>query len=420
MNDSLARVVDSAFAAAREGRADDDRDFGLLVLLLRRYRRGGDDPIIAEMYGEDAAAIPVTTGDVGDVLRRVLDEIAEEPWLAGWYAPAVSAPEDEQSVPAVLAVLDRYRPPLTWRGENDVCSLLWSLGMNMKNAAARAALERWASHPGSPGDEAREALAREQRVRFRWWRLGALVDDAAAALRTGYGGAPAVQSLRWLFRRANAARRGEPFDEERDLRFRLSWEKALRITHRLWQGTPPGLVTTQALIEVMTDMASEETVPYLLELLLRNEERFGSSANAADDDLVTALTPFAGRPEVARALEEHADRLRRLPHNTRVNVDFNKGGGSWVPPDPLTMRELAAHGIELRPGLRLGVFDFDELDEPGVRDDLIADVVVEHAEDGEGFVFRIIDGSTCHESECRWPRDFAERQAYEGPPAGEA
>lgn len=320
MNPRLSPIVRNALAAAREDQHD-PRDAGPLISLLRRYRNrrsrtafASDTELISSSYGADVARIRVTRADVHDILQHVVAELATMPRKSQVVANIVAAPEDDQSVPAVVAVLAQFEPPAAAEDELSVTTLLTALRSHGDDQRAADALQRWLGDLGEAGDRAREAIARarystpEWRRRQRSWQTVAdVVDDAAGAMTSGWDAAPPVWALSALLGRARARRLGD-HDEvslaneilnhlaPRIADVDVSRAHASAIVHRLGSEAPDIPWVVEPLSEILLAADTEEVVPYLLRALSWNDARSGLLRPRARTDAYRFPLAVPGSP----------------------------------------------------------------------------------------------------------------------------
>jgi len=319
VNSRLHPLLDAAFATARAGHVPEG-DASLLISLLRRYRSRGnraalasDNEMLALVFGPDAARIRVTRHDVRELLDLVLSELDLLPPRSSVIANVVAAPEDDQAIPAVLAVLKQFEGGVTDEEErHSLRALLTALREHGADARVAAALQPWSFDLTEAGDRAREALGEARYgtsgwlARARSWHsLDDVADHVADAVATGWNGALPITAVSYLLERAHAKRGGDReavalIDEYLGYLgpglsgLDVSPEEARALVERVWREAPDEPWTVDPLATILLAVPTDVAAPYLVELLVRNEPRSGLYADQTGHAIRQALAAHAG------------------------------------------------------------------------------------------------------------------------------
>lgn len=327
VNSRLVPLLQATFEAARANDANAPAAL-LLTSLMSRYRRrershgfAADTALISQLFGDDAARIRVTRADVGEILDLVVSELGSVPPKSSVLVNLVAATEDEHAVPAIVALLEQFEAPATGTvDQRNAAFLLQALYAHGGNPEAAGVLERWSRDLGEAGDRAREALGKArystpawQRRQRSWRSLDEVIGDAALAARTGWDAAPPILVLEAIFQRAHA-KRAEDGDEHARADETLRWfghhvasmdvheDHMASILDRVWREAGDDVVTVDPLFSVLRAVQTKDAVPYLIELLARNDARSGCYAAATEGLILEALATHDDDEDVARIL----------------------------------------------------------------------------------------------------------------------
>lgn len=324
MDVQLTQVVEAALRSVAVP-PEDEEAVSLLWLLLRRaeYSPGTVafneySALIAQRHRQGAAAVRVDRDDVGDVIRRIADTMDAGPSRSATLVNLLVATHDERAADLLATLLDQFQPPVSGQDENIVSSAMSALHGLATRPRVKAALARWTDDAGELGDLARAELAATH-FPSTWWNDRPLTwqtiedvgSDAVAAIGLGWQDAPPIEALRAIVERerAQASREthqpllGGLLDIPRGT-FDVSDEKLAAIAELAVRSAPSNVGAVGPLAAILAATATEATVPYLIDVARRNDSRSGFDAMVTRERLVSALSPFAGRTDVAALLAE--------------------------------------------------------------------------------------------------------------------